>query len=185
MHKTEIPSPPKHWLRFANLLRLGFGIALLLSVSLSLVACGNRTGMSKSRAASGYYSPLRIAQIVKENTGLDTLETMEVSTIMKKQKQRLTWVNFNSPKLCGQWGCAYAVYWDNGQMGERLFAGYLNPNLPKGVPLVEVKRRESEGLPCLGIHQVEEKALRETEYCVQNHSYQVMRTQLMTKKRLS
>lgn len=159
-----------------------------LSLGLILIglgSCRQATESTKWQAASQYFEDSQIlTSIITENTSLSLSELGE-TTQVRPINEELVIVDFNSPQLCGQLGCAYALYEKvSDRQWRRVFADYLNPALPSGIPLVEVKEEKTnEKLPCLIVNQVaqhqDQGSLQQVTLCFADGRYQVIEENLI------
>jgi hypothetical protein len=161
-HK-ELPNPASNSLnnsqsRVSSFLFIGrwfrFGVVLflLLSVLLGTAGCtASATTISWTPATR--LIPVETVQgIVAENSDLNPQNSASnvLAWAVNGQAGRLVIFNFNSPGVCGAGGCLYAGYlFRKNVPPHRVFASYLNENLPPNKPLLQVVSDPSKPLICL------------------------------------
>ena len=149
----------------ALLVMVGFGGARLTKVSW--------------QSAQSYFGRVTLEQIVRENASVSTKEIAQQMRVyqLSVKPLKLALVDFHSPQLCGRNGCLYAVYQKLESEGSwvRVLSRYLDPYLPKSIPLLEEsKLRDS----CWNINQLEQTNLRQTTVCFGEGRSQVLETRL-------
>ncbi len=171
-------SPPPVWLiRFGLRWRVGFAIFIALSAVLSLAGCGGVGASTPWRPAAQLVSEAVITQVLQDhsrdpppdelNPTMGQIRAWEAAG----RAGRLVVFDFATPDLCGALGCLYVGVWmqDDKQV-DPVFAVYLNPHLPPGVPLLATTdgvglTAKEPPLPCLQINQLEGEQLAQLSYC--------------------
>lgn len=177
------PTPSAKLVRFVRYFHWSLGIFLLLS-TLLLNSCSNPTTNSgiKINWHDGFTAPKPLLELaISENTSLPTAQLSEVlvAAIPTQEKDKQLYIfNYNSPTLCGRWGCLYVGYLDRGQgRYSRVLSFYLQPDLPPGKQLITVSSSEvtanNSSLPCLDVQQTRSnRTLQNLTYCFDGSSYQ-------------
>lgn len=185
-NELEISPPPYRLKYLAAYFRIGLAIFLILSALVGLVGCGSATSKVSWEPASNFYKKATLNRLIAENTA-PTAPVEELASKMRVYPiaKGFNLINFNSEKLCGALGCLYAIYARvNGQEPKRIWARYLNPNLPPGKILVELAEPPngwpiSERSPCLKFSQLEAGNIRETVECFDGTAYQIVQNRLV------
>lgn len=193
-HK-ELPNPASNSLnnsqcRVSSFLFIGrwfrFGVVLflLLSVLLGTAGCtGSATTISWTPATR--LIPVETVQsIVAENSEFNPQDSASnvLAWAVNGQAGRLVIFNFNSPGVCGAGGCLYAGYlFRKNVLPNRVFASYLNENLPPNKPLLQVVSDPSKtsDLPCLQVQQPSQNGIRQLFYCFNGRQYQLANSSLI------
>lgn len=85
-----------------------------------------------------------------------------------------TRTDYNNPTnnlLCGSGGCNFLGYIQERDRPKRVFSVYLNPDLPPGIPLIEIGQSLSNGLPCLFFNQLEGEQIAKIQFCFDGQQY--------------
>ncbi|MEG4518955.1 hypothetical protein QUB22_19780 [Microcoleus sp. AT9_A5] len=122
--------------------------------------------------------------IVAENSDLNPQNSASnvLAWAVNGQAGRLVIFNFNSPGVCGAGGCLYAGYlFRKNVPPHRVFASYLNENLPPNKPLLQVVSDPSEtsDLPCLQVQQPSQNGIRQLFLCFNGRQYQLANSSLI------
>lgn len=177
------PTPSAKIVRFVRYFHWSLGIFLLLS-TLLLNSCSAPTTERgiKINWHDGFTAPKPLLELaISENTSLPTAQLSEVLVAAiptQEQDKQLYIFNYNSPTLCGRWGCLYAGYLDRGQgRYSRVLSVYLQPDLPPGKQLISVSSWDAttnnSSLPCLDFQQTRSnRTLQNLTYCFNGSSYQ-------------
>ena len=173
-------SPPRasSFLFIGRWFRFGVILFLLLSVLLGTAGC-TASATTISWAPATRFIPVKTVQaIVGENSELNPQDSASnvLAWAVNGQAGRLVIFNFNSPGVCGAEGCLYAAYlFKNNAPPNRVFASYLNPNLPPKRPLIQVVSDPSKAsdLPCLQVQQQSKNGMRQLFFCFNGHQYQL------------
>lgn len=177
------PTPSAKIVRFVRYFHWSLGIFLLLS-TLLLNGCSNPTTERgiKINWHDGFTAPKPLLELaISENTSLPTAQLSEVlvAAIPTQEKDKQLYIfNYNSPTLCGRWGCLYTGYSDRGQgRYSRVLSVYLQPDLPPGKQLISVSSSattaNNSSLPCLDVQQTRSnRTLQNLTYCFDGSSYQ-------------
>ena len=193
--QKELPNPASNSLnnsqpRVSSFLFIGrwfrFGVVLflLLSVLLGTAGCtGSATTISWTPATR--LIPVETVQsIVAENSEFNPQDSASnvLAWAVNGQAGRLVIFNFNSPGVCGAGGCLYAGYlFRKNVPPNRVFASYLNENLPPNKPLLQVVSDPSKtsDLPCLQVQQPSQNGIRQLFYCFNGRQYQLANSSLI------
>lgn len=182
-----IPPHLRWTLHFANWMRVGVALFLVLSVLLGLGGCGANASASWQPASR--VLPQRVLeQAIKDNA---TVEPAEAKALFDQAlawsvpggQQRLVLINYNTPLLCGVGGCLYTGLIQDQSDKEKwkdVLSMRIKPEVPKGVRLVEgAKFSENYSFaPCLKVNQVEVAMLRTNTLCLQGDSYKMAASKL-------
>src|SRR4028118_498717 len=180
-HK-ELPNPASNSLnnsqsRVSSFLFIGrwfrFGVVLflLLAVLLGTAGCTPSATTISWTLATRLIPVETVRGIVAENSDLNPQNSASnvLAWAVNGQAGRLVIFNFNSPGVCGTGGCLYAGYLFRKKVPphRRVFATYLNENLPANKPLLQVVSDPSEtsDLPCLQVQQPSQNGIRQLFYC--------------------
>lgn len=131
----------------------GIGVLLLGFFLLANLAAvkSDVTGWKKADAAA---PPELVAKAIAQNfTPADSdsrLDPSRVRVFVVGDKPKLYIFDFNTPSLCGIAGCVHAIYTEKGEPVLRLI---LRPELPKGVPLLQIGENQYSKSPCLIVSQ--------------------------------
>ncbi|MEG5107266.1 hypothetical protein QUB32_11485 [Microcoleus sp. AT8-A4] len=194
-HK-ELPNPASNSLnnfrsRVSSFLFIGrwfrFGVVLflLLSVLLGTAGCTPSATTISWTPATRLIPVETVQGIVAENSDLNPQNSASnvLAWAVNGQTGRLVIFNFNSPGVCGAGGCLYAGYLfrKNVPPHRRVFATYLNENLPPNKPLLQVVSDPSEtsDLPCLQVQQPSQNGIRQLFYCFNGRQYQLANSSLI------
>ena len=91
-----------------------------------------------------------------------------------------TRVNAPPNPLCGSAGCLFVAYTATAKhQFQSVFSHYLNPLLPKNIPLIQPTATLWGGLPCLTINQLEASKIRTYKLCFSGQTYETLETQLL------
>lgn len=184
--EAELPGPPKWLRRAANRFRIGFAVAVLISMALALVGCSAQAQDGNWRPVSQVLPDPIIYELIEAETSVtgpeadDLAETM-VGWSIPGNVGRLVLVDYRSDLLCGSSGCLYNGLWIEGDQlqGEgAVFSAYLRPDLPPEIPLIQpidVDDGVARPLPCLQSSQVEENQVVERISCMRGGRYYVTR----------
>ncbi|MBD2429358.1 hypothetical protein [Phormidium sp. FACHB-1136] len=181
--EAELPGPPKWLRRAANRFRMGFALAVLVSMALTLVGCSAQAQDGNWRPVSQVLPDPIIQELIEAETSVtgseadDLAETL-VGWSIPGDEGRLVLVDYRSDLLCGSSGCLYSGLWLDGDelQGEGVvFSAYLRPDLPPEIPLIhpiEVDDGVARPLPCLQASQVEDHQVVERISCLRDGRYQ-------------
>lgn len=184
--EAELPGPPKWLRRAANRVRMGFALAVLLSMALTLVGCSAQAQDGDWRPVSQVLPNPIIHELLEAETSVmgseaDALAETMVGWSIPGDEGRLVLVDYRSDWLCGSSGCLYSGLWLDGDelQGEGVvFSAYLRPDLPPEVPLIQpidVDDGVARPLPCLQASQVEDNQRVERIACLRGGRYQETR----------
>lgn len=164
--------------------RFGVVLFLLLSMMLGTAGCtASATTISWTPATR--LIPVETVQgIVAENSDLNPQNSASnvLAWAINGQAGRLVIFNFNSPGVCGAGGCLYAGYLFRKNVSTtRVFASYLNDNLPPKRPLIQVVSDPSKtsNLPCLQVQQHSQNGIRQLFFCFNGRQYQLANSSLI------
>ena len=194
-HK-ELPNPASNCLnnsqsRVSSFLFIGrwfrFGVVLflLLSVLLGTAGCTPSATTISWTPATRLIPVETVQGIVAENSDLNPQNSASnvLAWAVNGQAGRLVIFNFNSPGVCGSGGCLYAGYLfrKNVPPHRRVFASYLNENLPPSKPLLQVVSDPSKtsDLPCLQVQQPSQNGIRQLFLCFNGRQYQLANSSLI------
>lgn len=193
-HK-ELPNPASNSLnnsqpRVSSFLFIGrwfrFGVVLFLLLSMMLGTAGcTASATTISWTPATRLIPVETVQgIVAENSDLNPQNSASnvLAWAVNGQAGRLVIFNFNSPGVCGAGGCLYAGYlFRKNVPPNRVFASYLNENLPPNKPLLQVVSDPSKtsDLPCLQVQQPSQNGIRQLFYCFNGRQYQLANSSLI------
>ena len=181
--EAELPGPPKWVRRAANRFRMGFALAVLVSMALTLVGCSAQAQDGNWRPVSQVLPDPIIHELIEAETSVtgseadDLAETL-VGWSIPGDEGRLVLVDYRSDLLCGSSGCLYSGLWLDGDelQGEGVvFSAYLRPDLPPEIPLIQpidVDDGVARPLPCLQASQVEDHQVVERIACLRGGRYQ-------------
>jgi len=153
-----------------------FCVGLLTTLFFSVVSLMSTAKAIPWQPANQYFEATVLEQIIKDNTTLPPIGLDKQIRVQELLHQpRLVLIDFNSEQVCGQLGCAYSIYLEQGNSFQPVFKQYLNPYLPPDVKLMELGDYPSweSALPCLVIHQLVESGLQNTQVCYLRDSYQI------------
>lgn len=112
---------------------------------------GLRSQLQQNRVVPGRLEPAQINQM-----RLYKLQVPGQSTSLYLVYTRLASLsNPQANPLCGLAGCQFYIYLQKGNKFINVFEQYLDPNLPKATPMIEVSDRRSNGFPCLQFNQLQ------------------------------
>ncbi|WP_008319503.1 hypothetical protein [Leptolyngbya sp. PCC 6406] len=180
---TQLPTPPRWLLRAAQRLRIGFALAVILSIALASFGCSAQASAPWRVATQLVPAPL-LEEVMAAETSLTgdqaqaVQEDMLAWSIPGKQG-RLVLLNYNSDLLCGSAGCLYSGLWLEGDtpVGAGLvLSTYLRPELPPDTPLIQPIDLEdgvTRPLPCLAINQLDDDHMQALTLCLRGERYQV------------
>lgn len=193
-HK-ELPNPASNSLnnslsRVSSFLFIGrwfrFGVVLFLLLSMMLGTAGcTASATTISWTPATRLIPVENVQgIVAENSELNPQDSASnvLAWAVNKPAGRLVIFNFNSPGVCGAGGCLYAGYLFRKNVSTtRVFASYLNDNLPPKRPLIQVVSDPSKtsDLPCLQVQQHSQNGIRQLFFCFNGRQYQLANSSLI------
>jgi len=181
--EAKLPGPPKWLRRAANRFRMGFAVAVLISMALTLVGCSAQAQDGNWRPVSQVLPDPIIQELIEAETSMtgpeadDLAETL-VGWSIPGDEGRLVLVDYRSDWLCGSSGCLYSGLWIEGDelQGEGVvFSAYLRPDLPPEIPLIQpidVDDGVARPLPCLQASQVEDHQVVERIACLRGGRYQ-------------
>ena len=178
-------SPPRasSFLFIGRWFRFGVILFLLLSVLLGTAGCTASATTISWTPATRFIPVETVQSIVAENSELNQDSASNVlAWAVNGQAGKLVIFNFNSPGVCGAEGCLYAAYlFKKNAPPNRVFASYLNPNLPPKRPLIQVVSDPSKGsnLPCLQVQQQSKNGIRQLYFCFNGHQYQLANSSLI------
>lgn len=177
----QLQPPPKSWLKFANYLRMGFAVFLLLTTLLSLVSCTGAIATGENALkwfpAQRLASKELIQSAINQDTSISSTEIDNLKILaseIKGFKGRVILFNFaNISQLCGQLGCLYSAFLDTGNNQYQPFwSQYLQPVPPSKPLLAQYKDAQSnQRFPSFLVHQVEGDQLRRTIYSWDGRRY--------------
>ncbi|MEG4118387.1 hypothetical protein QUA43_13050 [Microcoleus sp. N9_B4] len=164
--------------------RFGVILFLLLSMLLGTAGCTASATTISWTPATRLISVQTVQGIVAENSELNPQDSASnvLAWTVNGQAGRLVIFNFNSPGVCGAEGCLYAAYlFKNNSPPNRVFASYLNPNLPPKRPLIQAVSDPSKtsDLPCLQVQQQSKTGIRQLSFCFNGHQYQLANSSLI------
>jgi hypothetical protein len=165
--------------------RFGVVLFLLLSVLLGTAGCTPSATTISWTPATRLIPVETVQGIVAENSDLNPQNSASnvLAWAVNGQAGRLVIFNFNSPGVCGAGGCLYAGYLfrKNVPPHRRVFATYLNENLPANKPLLQVVSDPSEtsDLPCLQVQQPSQNGIRQLFLCFNGSQYQLANSSLI------
>lgn|ERR671932_469755 len=116
------------------------------------------------------YLPLKTQKPLDENQ----VKALKVPSL---GAETLYVIDFNSPQLCGNGGCLYAVYTQQGKSVLRLL---LNPKLPNKTPLFAVSEQTRNGFYCLVVAQStgEEDTVSRGRYCYEGTGFTLVNSSI-------
>jgi hypothetical protein len=116
------------------------------------------------------YLPLKTQKPLDENQ----IKALKVPSL---GAETLYVIDFNSPQLCGNGGCLYAVYTQQGKSVMRLL---LNPKLPNKTPLFAVSEQTRNGFYCLVVAQStgEEDTVSRGRYCYEGTGFTLVNSSI-------
>ena len=116
------------------------------------------------------YLPLKTQKPLDENQ----VKALKVPSL---GAETLYVIDFNSPQLCGNGGCLYAVYTQQGKSVMRLL---LNPKLPNKTPLFAVSEQTRNGFYCLVVAQStgEEDTVSRGRYCYEGTGFTLVNSSI-------
>lgn len=184
--EADLPTPPKWLRRLAHRFRIGFALAVLLSLALGTTGCSAQASAGDWRPVSQVLPGPVIAELVETETsvtGADAEALVEnmVAWSIPGDEGRLVLVDYRSDLLCGAAGCLYSGLWLDGHelQGEGIvFSAYLRQELPPATPLIQVVNENdgvSRPLPCLSVNQLEGKQVVERIACMRGSRYSATR----------
>jgi len=182
--EAELPGPPKWLRRAANRFRIGFALAVLLSMALLSVGCVTQAQDGDWRPVSQVLPDVVIQDLIEAETSLtgteaDALTETMVGWWIPGDEGRLVLVDYRSDRLCGASRCLYSGLWLAGDalQGEGVvFSAHLRDDLPPGTPLIQpVSDGVARPLPCLLASQVEGNQVVEHIACLRGGQYQPTR----------
>ncbi|MEG4575270.1 hypothetical protein QUA56_21670 [Microcoleus sp. N3A4] len=164
--------------------RFGVILFLLLSMLLGTAGCTASATTISWTPATRFIPVETVQTIVAENSELNPQDSASnvLAWTVNGQAGRLVIFNFNSPGVCGAEGCLYAAYlFKNNAPPNRVFASYLNPNLPPKRPLIQAVSDPSKtsDLPCLQVQQQSKTGIRQLSFCFNGHQYQLANSSLI------
>ena len=164
--------------------RFGVVLFLLLSVLLGTTGCTASATTISWTPATRLIPVENVQGIVAENSELNPQDSASnvLAWAVNKPAGRLVIFNFNSPGVCGAGGCLYAGYLFRKNVSTtRVFASYLNDNLPPKRPLIQVVSDPSKtsDLPCLQVQQPSQNGIRQLFFCFNGRQYQLANSSLI------
>ncbi|MEG4308986.1 MULTISPECIES: hypothetical protein [unclassified Microcoleus] len=164
--------------------RFGVVLFLLLSMMLGTAGCTASATTILWTPATRLIPVETVQGIVAENSDLNPQNSAlnVLAWAVNGQAGRLVIFNFNSPGVCGAGGCLYAGYlFRKNVPPNRVFASYLNENLPPNKPLLQVVTDPSKtsDLPCLQVQQPSQNGIRQLFYCFNGRQYQLANSSLI------
>ncbi|MGB3263929.1 MAG: hypothetical protein WBA89_08215 [Microcoleus sp.] len=164
--------------------RFGVVLFLLLSMMLGTAGCTASATTISWTPATRLIPVENVQGIVAENSELNPQDSASnvLAWAVNGQAGRLVIFNFNSPGVCGAGGCLYAGYlFRKNVPPNRVFASYLNENLPPNKPLLQVVTDPSKtsNLPCLQVQQPSQNGIRQLFYCFNGRQYQLANSSLI------
>ncbi len=178
----------KPFIRFLILISIMVGFVVV-----SGVISASRSDQATNRGwhpATQVAPPALLAQLVKDHIQsgirIDPKQMKAWKIQQPKQAQPLylidTRVNALPSPLCGSAGCLFVAYTLTAKHQFQLvFSHYLNPLLPKNIPLIQPTATLWGGLPCLTINQLEVSKIRTYKLCFSGQTYETLETQLLPK----
>lgn len=180
--EADLPGPPKWLRRAANRFRIGFAVAVLVSMALMSVGCSAQAQGGDWQPVSRVLPDAVIQDLIAVETSLteaeaDALVETMVGWSIPGDEGRLVLVDYRSERLCGASGCLYSGLWlDGDALQGVVFSAYLRSDLPPGTPLIQpVEDGMARPLPCLQASQVEGGDLVEHISCMRGERYQPTR----------
>jgi hypothetical protein len=164
--------------------RFGVVLFLLLSVLLGTAGCTASATTISWTPATRLIPVENVQGIVADNSDLNPQNSAlnVLAWAVNGQAGRLVIFNFNSPGVCGAGGCLYAGYlFRKNVPPNRVFASYLNENLPPNRPLIQVVSDPSKtsDLPCLQVQQHSQNGIRQLFFCFNGRQYQLANSSLI------
>jgi hypothetical protein len=164
--------------------RFGVVLFLLLSMMLGTAGCTASATTISWTPATRLIPVENVQGIVAENSELNPQDSASnvLAWAVNKPAGRLVIFNFNSPGVCGAGGCLYAGYLFRKNVSTtRVFASYLNDNLPPKRPLIQVVSDPSKtsDLPCLQVQQHSQNGIRQLFFCFNGRQYQLANSSLI------
>lgn len=182
--EAELPGPPKWLRRAANRFRIGFALAVLLSMALLSVGCSAQANVGDWQPVSRVLPEPIIQDVIAAETSLtgtdaDALTATMVGWSIPGDEGRLVLVDYRSDRLCGAAGCLYSGLWlDGDALRGVVFSAQLRDDLPPGTPVIQPIEAEDgvvRPLPCLLATQVEGNQVVERIACLRGGQYQPTR----------
>jgi len=182
--EAELPGPPKWLRRAANRFRMGFAVAVLVSLALTSMGCSAQAQDGNWRPVSQVIPDSIIHELIEAETSLtgteaDALTETMVGWSIPGDEGRLVLIDYQSDRLCGAAGCLYSGLWLAGDalQGEGVvFSAHLRDDLPPGTPLIQpVDDGVARPLPCLLASRVEGNQVVEHIACLRGGQYQPTR----------
>jgi hypothetical protein len=178
--------PPKKIVLMVRYFHLTLATILLLS-TLFFSGCTTYSNVRSQdvswRSSSAAPSKL-LSQAMSENTNLPASEAKQVlvaSIPTQDQGKQLYLFNYNTPTLCGKFGCLYTAYLDEGQgKYKQVWGSYLHSELPPGKSLMSVNVTDSRTtIPCFDVQQTTRQGLQKLIYCFNGINYQPTESTLL------
>ena len=171
--------PPRKIVLLVRYFHLTLATLLLLS-TLLLNGCttySNARSTDVSWRSSNAAPSQFLSQAMSENTNQPASEFNQVlvASIPTQDKGKQLYIfNYNTPTLCGKFGCLYAAYLDEGQgKYKQVWGSYLHSELPPGKSLISVSAADARvPLPCLVVQQITKQGLQKITYCFNGINYQ-------------
>jgi hypothetical protein len=176
----------KPFIRFLLLTIIMIGFVIV-----SVVISASRSNQAMNRGWQPAYQvapSALLAQVVKDHIqpGLkvDSNQMKAWKIQQPEQAQPLylldTRVSATQNPLCGTAGCLFTAYIATTKHHfQPVFSHYLNPLLPKNMPLIQPTATLWGGLPCLIINQLEAPKVRTYKLCFTGQTYETLETQLL------
>jgi hypothetical protein len=137
------------------------------------------------QSASSVVPKTLLEKVIAQNSYSSSTESplniSLVKAMILEQQNPFYVFEFNTPKLCGTYGCLYAVYSQQGESYQSVLSLYLNRNLPPSTPLINLKDALSGGKPCLVINQEVPNSNQVLSflYCEEGIEYQLVNESLL------
>jgi hypothetical protein len=169
---VDLPCPV--WVSMAvYFFRLGIGVFLILSLFLS--GCSAHASEDFWQPATTVLTSEQIQVIIAEHSTF-TIETVPSTWIDQARIHQagvLLLIDFHQPGLCGRAGCLYVGYARNEATDSLNLVLYarLRTELPRDVMLFEAMEQSLNGLPCLTVHQIENRQLQAIALCFDGTEY--------------
>lgn len=172
--------PSVQLVRLVRLFHLSLGFFLLLS-ALLLNGCSSTLASVPLSWKQADTVPSALWQlVVAENTSLpaNSLSNAKVASFPTQEQQQVYIFNYNSPNICGEIGCLYVAYLQQGQSSyEQVLSLYLKPFLPAKQSLFSISAEpHTSSSPCLEVKQVEDNNIQNLTYCFDGKVYQPVKS---------
>lgn len=186
INQKELPSPPNWVKSCTNYFRLGFGLFLMLSLSLGCLLGGcssNAQGGLPWEEAETYFSQPQLEALVSSSVNgekvIKKIAKNAQGFEVNKEPQAVL-VDFNGEELEGSLGRLYRIILFDKEEDSLtpIFSRYLDSRLPPQEKLLEVLEKQENGLPCLQINQLEDVNIRRSEACFDGLEYKIATSKL-------